>query len=521
VAANSRQHPLTADARWLVVKTYALPNPSGEELEQAVKSAREFSAVWESDPRAVIAAWWIAQAYQAHGRADQAVAAYEDFIAGKGYKLPAGEAATKKIDEVGKSPAALKDEWGKMALYCIGQIRYDQRKYDEAMKAWLSYTQKYPNGPQWAASYQGIIEAEYGAAVGALADKKHEEARKLFDAFLAKHPLDERARQILFTFGQVDYADAQKEEEKGEKADKAAAATAYKRAIDQWGRLISQHRGSEEASLAMYRIGQIYEEKLADLDKALESYRELTWGSYAGSARARIAMMTQKSLTVRTDRKFRTNEPAKIRLNVRNIEKIIFKQYNLDLEAYFRKTHTIGSVDALDIDLIQPDKTWEVKIDGYTKYKPIEQTVEVPFADGKAGVCIVNVSEEDLEGTTLVLRSDLDMIVKSSRKESLVFVQNMRTETPAADVDLLLSDGQKVFSRGKTGKDGVYRAVLDELKSVEKLRVFAWSGGSVASDGLELSGLGLARGVSARGYIYTDRSAYQPGQTVKFRSIIR
>ncbi len=38
----------------------------------------------------------------------------------------------------------------------------------------------------------------------------------------------------------------------------------------------------------------------------------------------------------------------------------------------------------------------------------------------------VTVSSKTLEATTLVLQSDLDIIVKSSRDEVLVFTQNMR-----------------------------------------------------------------------------------------------
>ncbi len=510
---------LRTDIRWLLVRSYRLPNPAGGELERAVKQARDYLASHPTSPQSVVAAWWIAQAYQAHGRADQAIEAYERFLAGTIYKLPAGDAATDKLPQIGKSPAQCQDEWRKLAVYSIGQIRYGQKNYAAARAAWQRYINKYPNGPQWSSCQRGIIDAEFQVAIDAMAEKKYDAARRLFAAFGAKHPLDGRVRQILFTIGQIDYAAARKLE--AEKGDAARIAAAYRRAIDHWNRLVSKYPNTDESSLALYRIGVIHEEKLNELPKALDAYRRLTWGSYASQARARVAVMTRKHLLVQTERKFRTNEAATVKINVRNIEKLKFKQYSLDLEAYFRKTHTIGSVEKLDIDLIQPNKTWEVEIDNYAKYKPLTQTIEIPFPKGKAGVCIVNVGEDDLEATTLVIRSDLDVIVKSSRREALVFVQDMRLAKPAAGVELLLSDGKKVFATGTTGDDGVYRGKLSQLGTSNDVRVFALRNGSIASNALGLSGMRTSKGLAAKGYIYTDRPAYQPGQTVKFRGIIR
>jgi hypothetical protein len=40
---------------------------------------------------------------------------------------------------------------------------------------------------------------------------------------------------------------------------------------------------------------------------------------------------------------------------------------------------------ALDIALIQPDKTWELKVENYAKYKPCEQELTVPFEGDKPG----------------------------------------------------------------------------------------------------------------------------------------
>ena len=53
----------------------------------------------------------------------------------------------------------------------------------------------------------------------------------------------------------------------------------------------------------------------------------------------------------------------------------------------------------------------------------------------------VTVSSKTLEATTLVLKSDLDIVVKSSRDEVFVFAQNLKTGQPWAGGILALDPG--------------------------------------------------------------------------------
>ena len=242
--------------------------------------------------------------------------------------------------------------------------------------------------------------------------------------------------------------------------------------------------------------------------------------------------MTSRRLVLETERAYRTNETAKVKVSLRNVEKLTVRRYTLDLEAFFRKTHAARGVEDLDVALIQPDRTWTVEVADYRKYAPIVQEIEIPFPGENPGVCLVTVGEEDLESTTLVLRSDIDLIVRGNRSEVLVFAQDMRRDAPAEGVSLLLSDGESVFATATTGKDGVYRGRHDELKGGESLRVLAVSEPLLDHEGpdrpahfaahaVDLSGLETAAGLLPRGYVYTDRPAYLPGQTVGIRAILR
>ena len=405
------------------------------------------------------------------------------------------------------------------ALFRTGSILGQQKKREEAIAAWQSYVKDYPNGPQWSDSQNAIIDAEFQMGMDSLTDQNEPLALQRFEEFLRAHPLDERSPRILYLFGAVHEAQAHALEET--KGDQAAIASSYRKAIEEWTKLVSKYPQSPEARLALMNSAGIHEEKFGEFEKALHIYRKLVAEFGYAEANGSIARLTQKSLDLSADRTFRTSEKAVVKLKLRNIEQCTFRLHTIDLQAYFRKMHAITGVEGLDVSLIQPDKTWDFKPEGYAKYKPFEQEIEIPFPGNEPGAYVVTAGDDEWESTVLVLRSDLEVIVKSSRREVLAFVQNMLTGQPATGVDILVSDGKAVAATGKTGDDGVFKTPLESLKDLADVRLFALGNGHAASFNLDLAGLELSSGLTAKGYLYTDRPAYQPGETVALRGILR
>jgi alpha-2-macroglobulin len=492
---------------------------SNGDLDQAVKTCRDYIAAHPVGSRSVRAAWMIAEALQTAGRADDAIAAYRDFIASKGFSLPDGEAATAMDEELRAAPATYLANLKMRALFRVGQILASQKKHEEAIATWQSYVKDHPNGPEWSESQNSIINAEFQMGLDALTSKQEELAMRRFDTFLRAHPLDERAPRILYLFGAIHEVGAiNLEEAKGAKDD---IANSYRKAIDEWAKLVSKYPESAEARAAMIKSGAILEEKLGEFEKALKLYQKVATEQGDGTAQTAISRLTQKSLSLSAERVFRTNEKPAVKLKLRNIEQCEVRLYKIDLQAYFRKMHGITGVDSLDVSLIQPDKTWTLKPDNYAKYKPLEQDVEIPFHGSDAGAYVVTIGDDDWESTVLVLRSDLEVVVKASRREVLAFIQDMRTGKPAAGVELLASNGGAVAATGKTGADGVFKTSLEELKDLKDVRVFALRSGHAAAFNLPLAGLQLSSGLKSKGYLYTDRPAYLPGETVSMRGILR
>ena len=138
----------------------------------------------------------------------------------------------------------------------------------------------------------------------------------------------------------------------------------------------------------------------------------------------------------------------------------------------------------------------------------------------------VTVSSKALEATTMVMQSDLDVIVKSSRDEVFVFAENMLSGKPWPGAHLLVSNGQEVIGEGTTDAHGVFQKSYKEMKpptsgsevstadspaaesrgttlSSNDVRVFAMIDGNVASNLLNLQGVGVAQGLTDKGlYLY-------------------
>ena len=519
------QKALRSDTHWLLVRSFNLPHPAPSERDKGIHQAQLFLKAHPTHPRAMDTSRLIALTYQNAGQTDDAIAAFEAFASAKNFTFVPEDGEIDPEIRTGLSCSETLNQWTQEAAFTIGQLRFEQKKYDEAIRQWRQYIARFPNGAQWSKSQSGIINAEFQVGIDAVAARDFGRAEGHFDQFLQDHPLDGRARQILFTLGQIQRTLAEELEEKHEVPDEETAdkiAVLYRKAVQEWERLVSKYPNTEESSLALYRIGVIQEEKLGELEQALATYKRLNWGAAAPKARQRFAALTTHSLSASTPRTFRTNEDVFIDVSSRNAPKLTLNQYFLNLEAYFRKTHGIEGIDGLDVDLIEPDETWEVEVPDFEKYKPTTQRIKIPFDQDKPGVCVIKISEEDFEVTTLVIRSDIDIITKTSRREVLVFAQNRLTNKPAVGVSVIASDGKEVFGSGKTGKDGVFRKnFFDDLKDSGSVRIFASSKQGTASFNLNLSGLQFSSGLSPRGYVYTEKPTYRPGETMNVRAILR
>ncbi len=481
--ALAPESPEAADAAYEIALCYGVPTPQVGELDRAVGALRELASRHPNHPKAKVSLFLQAQCYRHVGRTEDALAALKGFLAAAG---------DQAIDEV---PAA---------RAMVGDVLLAQNRPADAIAAFRDYLRLHPAHGEWERVQRAIVDTEYGMAAEAyLAGKERfEEARERFGAFARTYPLDERNPDILYALG-----DMLLQEEKFDEAREAFA------------RVVSKYPGKDASSRAQYAIGQIFETKAFNYQEALKAYQAVTWGPAQNPARQRIALLTRKHLHLRTERIFRTDEKPTFQLTSRNIEKVRVRVFRLDLEDYFRATHSAGEVQRLDIEVIEADKTFDSAVPEYQKHRETERAVEIGFQ--APGAYVVKVDDRELEATTMVLVSDLALIAKSSRHECFVLTQNTKENRVEGGVKVVLSDGSKVLAEGQTGADGAWRFQGKELQNLDDLRVFAVNAAGSGASSVSLSGLGFGQGLTAKGYLFTDRPAYQPGQRVHWKGIVR
>ncbi len=481
--------PRIAEAAFRLAETWRIPKPeSKRELEQGTAALRQFTERYPDHELAAKA--WLQMAESYMHRQDH-------------------EAAVEVLMSLLAQPRYEKAEELAPARSLLGHAYHKQRKYDEAIAAWQEFLARHPADPAWSDVQKAIVDTQYSRAIEAYEAESYEQAAAWWNEFLAQHPLDQRNPQILFLLGAID-----------------AKAEQWEAAIATWRRLVSKYPNDAEAQHARLAIAATLEEKLGRLEDALAEYRTLAeshaYQPVGLQAQGAVVRMTSPSLTLATQRVFRSTEKPKVRISTRNIKAVSVRVYRLDLEAYFRKMHTTDDVGSLDIALIDPDATFTYEAPDYEKYRLFESDVEVPLPEGQtAGVLAITVSSKTQQATTLVLQSDLDVIVKSSRDQVFVFAQNMITGKPWPGARLLLSDGTAVCMEAVTNEQGLFQGTFDKLKEADTLQVLAAGDANMAAYGLAIEDIQPVASPDDKGYLATDRPIYRPGQVVRVRGILR
>ncbi|WP_165243823.1 MG2 domain-containing protein [Paludisphaera soli] len=473
--------------------TYGVPAPPDESsLTLGVAALRRFLAAYPAHPRAVRAAFDVGESQRARGKSDAALAAFASFLNGEGFKAESEE-ARKDLAELSMT-----------ATYLSGEILLGQGRFDEAVAAWEGYLAKFPNGPRSADAQRSILEAGLRKADDQIRLGRYAEARALWSAFVAGNPLDPRVPEILFQVGQSHLPEKQ--------FDQAVAA---------WSTLLGKFPGTEPAAHAQFLASSILEVEKGMLAEAVEGYKKIQVQPWAAQAAQRIAVMETKALTVVTPRGFRSGETAVLKIATRNLERLTFTAYKLNAESYFRKKHGFENVEALDIGLVAPDAEWTEDVPGFARLKPVETDYALTKLESP-GVYVVKVTDQkSLQATTLVVASDLDAIVKTSREQVLVFAQDMKTGKGRPNARVLVADAGQVVLEAATGPDGV---LLHDWKPPReggcRLTYLVVDGPHVAGSHLGVQA-GVSQGLAARAYLDTDRPAYRPGQTVQIRGVVR
>ncbi len=426
-------------------------------------------------------------------------------------KAARARAAAGRLPEALRALARLTESFGDQASGLIadaaalrGRWLESLGRYDEAIAAWRSFLKRFPSHPKWREGQRAIINLEYAKALAArrAGPKTFDKAKTLFLSFVQSHPLDGRNPGTYILLGKME------EERKQFEAAKKLYRDCERR-----------FRGTTQASEASYRYALILETKEFKLAEAAKAYEEVK-GRYRGAAKARLRGLRSKTLVVKTERVFQTDEKPTLLVRSRNVKSLRLRLYRLDFEDYFRGTLGSSGISSLAIEAIAPDRSFEWKVKNYEAYREFENKVEMPA--GKPGTWVVKVDDGEREATSLVVVSDLALIQKVSANEVFAFVENTRTQDPVPGVRVLLSNGTKIVAEATTDAQGGCHFALKKKDRGGIWNVLAVGKGGVAfADQRPLRMSGRARTFVPTSVVYTDRPSYRPGEWIGVKAVLR
>ena len=159
---------------------------------------------------------------------------------------------------------------------------------------------------------------------------------------------------------------------------------------------------------------------------------------------------------------------------------------------------------------------WKWTVPSHERWE--STTVAVPVSD--KGVYLVEATNGTLRAYTIIVVTEIAVITKAAPGRLMSFVVNRRSGDPIAGTMVRVWVDQKEVAAKTTDQQGLLDTTLTEAKP-ENVAVVATSADQFAINTPGAWNLGNDPDSSLRGYTYTDRPVYRPGDTVHFKSIVR
>lgn len=434
------------------------------------------------------------------------------------------------LELFGEIPALTEDsELAKLrsrTLFTVGNAHWNLANLESALETFRKYVSEFPDGAEWAQSQENCIEIEARICERLLSEEDYSAARNAIDTFSQKYPIHGKTLPLLYQSAKTWASEARSklaDSDLQEASVPEEVSNLLEKTITELRALNGKYPTDNEGQRAIFDVAVILEEDLLKPADAVETYRECFGGSYESAARSRLAQLTKIDLSIETERLYRSTDAASFTLDTRNIESVSVDLFPIDIQAYFRKYQSRKNIEQLDLDLIDPWKSFDVDVLGHEPYRPCSQRVDLPV-DGQ-GTWAVVVTAGELKATTLVVRTDLDMIVQAGRKDVLIYAQDMVQMKPAPQTRILIAtpgpDDQPVIQDVVTGSDGTVRIQYEGLKQDDSVRVLAIRENDSAVSGVGLGNTLVARGLSPLGHILMDSATYQPGDSVRWSALVR
>lgn len=539
--------PWRASARGDALFGLGVAHTAADNLLPAIDAYEALIKAQNTHVLAHLAAAQVTSGYRRLGRTDDAILGADlertmpaPLIPASDLRSGLSQALHSTLDDAyARDPEQSAKALGIHALFVKAEVQRQAGRIDDAIETYETYVREESGEADWAAAEAALVTAKYTRAVEMLEKTEGDQGKAdvALKEFVSTYALDDRRDEARFLRARLPYVAAISWMESATEAERKAQRAL---AIQQLTALADRSEGSDLAGRSIIDAAQIAENALEDPAQAIELLRRVRQGTFANAAAVLEGQMREKSLRISTPKLLRTGEPLDIRLFTRNIEEVEVRTVALDLASYFARHHTVKGIESLDLDLIAPDAQRTMPVADYVSYAPLERTLTIPTEreasvqkeddapNDAPGVYAVSVIADGKRATTLVVRSDLDLITKVSRQEVFIFATDVSggVPQPADGVEIVVSftsGGERKQLTAATDDKGFASIKPPAGDSFgDGTQVFAARNGHVAAaDLLGTMGTASASPLGPRAHMQTDRSAYRPGETLHARAVLR
>jgi len=215
-------------------------------------------------------------------------------------------------------------------------------------------------------------------------------------------------------------------------------------------------------------------------------------------------------------RAYAPGEKVQVRLSAYNIPSAQFTAYKMDLPGVVKNSRGLTSfgktLRALSLAGLPVAASWRFPVGRTYPDQWAERAVTLPHL--APGVYLIAARAPGVEKRTWLDITDVALLAKRSRQETLVSATDAGSGRPLPGLALTVFDGRGARGKVTTDADGVCRF---PSPSPDAVWVYGQRGGSPA---FALAALPPAPDPYSV-YPVTDRPVYRPGQTVEFKAVIR
>jgi alpha-2-macroglobulin len=479
-----QEAPEAADALW---EAALLEAPEGRtdalDPEGAVGDLRALVTGHPDHERAAEAHLRIPRVLVATGRLAAAAVAYAEYV---------------------DAPARAGHEDRPQAMVELARLHERLGNDDDALAVYRAYSAGYPTHAEWAAVQIHLSDRDQRDGYALYRAGELDAAVEAFERYADAHAAEDADARYLI--GLIRYRQG--------RIDDAAQT---------FEAVASKFPYHPSGSRAQYALATLLLEQRRDVDGARDTLQDCmdNGGVRYSDCSTLLYGLDAEALDLYADRPLRTDEKPRVWLRARNLEEVELTLHRVDPEILMRKEGSVEAMDALDVELIEPDRRWRVELDGATDGLTFADLVELP--DRTPGVYVVGATGKTLRAQIPVVISDITVASHRQGADVLVYVQDRRRGRPVSGARVLLSDGAAVFGEGRTGADGTWLHSPDPGGTTTPPRVVALAlkGQQMATAVVDGYDNGKPENLPVASYVYTDRSAYRPGATVGYRAVVR